>query len=173
LGEHDERICANGFRDCGRCKLHRAAAGKRQQPRRGGHQALESEFNKAFNAKDVDAIMKVYVPDESLLVFDVVPPRQYAGAKAYRKDWEDFLATFKGPVKLELSDLHVFANGTIGYGSSIQHVSGADTKGQPFDITVRVTDGYRKVNGHWLIAHEHVSVPVDLDSGKPDLTSKP
>jgi hypothetical protein len=25
----------------------------------------------------------------------------------------------------------------------------------------------------WVIIHEHVSVPVDLDTGKPDLTSKP
>ncbi len=135
--------------------------------------ALEVQFGKAFIAKDVDAIMKLYVPDESLVVFDVTPPRQYVGAKAYRKDWEGFLGTFKGPVKFELSDLHVFAGGTIGYGYSIQHVSGTDTKGQPIDLTVRVTDGYRKVNGRWLIAHEHVSVPVDLDTGKPDLASKP
>jgi hypothetical protein len=27
--------------------------------------------------------------------------------------------------------------------------------------------------GRWLIIHEHVSVPVDLDTGKPDLSSKP
>ena len=134
---------------------------------------LEAQFANAVNAKDVDAVMKVYVPDESLLVFDLVPPRQYAGATAYRKDWEGFFALFKGPLKFELSDLHVFASGTIGYGYSIQHLSGTDTKGQPIDLTVRVSDGYRKVNGHWLIAHEHVSVPVDLDTGKPDLTSKP
>jgi ketosteroid isomerase-like protein len=56
--------------------------------------ALENQFAAAVNAKDVDAIMKAYVPDETLLVFDVVPPRQYVGAKAYRKDWEDFLALF-------------------------------------------------------------------------------
>jgi uncharacterized protein (TIGR02246 family) len=135
--------------------------------------AIATQFSKAFNAKDVDAIMKLYVQDDSLVVFDVVPPRQYVGPKAYRKDWEGLFATIKGPVKFELSDLHVFAGGTIGYGYSIQHVSGTDTKGQPIDLTVRVTDGYRKVNGRWLIAHEHVSVPVDLDTGKPDLMSKP
>ena len=135
--------------------------------------ALEAQFSKAFNAKDVDGIMKVYVPDDSLLVFDVVPPRQYSGVKAYRKDWEDFLGMFKGPVKFELSDLHVFASGMTGFGYSIQHISGTDAKGQPFDLTVRVTDGYRKVKGRWLIAHEHISVPVDLETGKPDLTSKP
>jgi len=52
-------------------------------------------------------------------------------------------------------------------------VRGTDTKGQPIDITVRVTDGYRKIAGDWVIVHEHVSVPVDLATGKPDLSSKP
>jgi len=135
--------------------------------------ALESRFAAAFNAKDLDAIMKVYVPDESLLVFDVVPPRQYAGAKAYRKDWQDLLAMFPGPLNFEISDLHVFAAGRLGYGYSIQHLSGAGANGQPVDLTVRVTDVYRKIKGRWLVVHEHVSVPVDLATGKPDLASKP
>jgi len=29
------------------------------------------------------------------------------------------------------------------------------------------------VKGKWLIVQEHVSVPVDLVSGKPDMMSKP
>jgi ketosteroid isomerase-like protein len=138
-----------------------------------GLRALESQFAAAVNAKDVSAIMKVYVPDESLVVFDVTPPRQYVGAKAYAKDWTDFIGTFKGPLKFEISDLSVSAAGRMGFGHSIQHVTGTNTKGQPVDITVRVTDVYRKINGNWLVVHEHVSVPVDLDTGKPDLASKP
>lgn len=136
-------------------------------------ETLESSFVAAFNAKDVDAIMKCYVPDASLVVFDVVPPRQYLGADAYRKDWQDFFALFKGPVKFRITDLHVEAAGTLGYSHSIQYVSGTDMKGQPIELVVRVTDGYRKVDGNWLIAHEHVSVPVDVTTGKPDLMSKP
>lgn len=45
--------------------------------------------------------------------------------------------------------------------------------GKPFGLTMRVTDGYRKVNGKWLIIHEHISVPVNLETGKADLTSAP
>jgi len=135
--------------------------------------ALEDRFVTAVNAKDVDAIMKVYVGDESLFVFDVIPPRQYVGAKAYRKDWEDFLGTFQGAVKFELSDLKVASDGNVAYGHSIQRVSGTDKKGKKVDVTVRVTDVYRKIKGKWLIVHEHASVPVDLDTGKPDLASKP
>ena len=76
-------------------------------------------------------------------------------------------------MKFWITDLHVEAAGTLGYSHSIQHVSGTDTKGQPIELVVRVTDGYRKVDGNWLIAHEHVSVPVDVTTGKPDLMSKP
>jgi hypothetical protein len=32
---------------------------------------------------------------------------------------------------------------------------------------------YGKVDGRWLIVHQHLSFPVDLDTGKPDFTSKP
>jgi uncharacterized protein (TIGR02246 family) len=135
--------------------------------------ALEAQFIAAFNAKDVDAIMKVYVPGNNLFVFDVTPPRQYVGADAYRKDWTEFFAMFKGPVKLEISDLAITAGNDVAFSHSIQHVSGTDTKGQLIDFTVRVTNGYRKINGRWLAAQEHVSVPVDLPTGKADLASKP
>ena len=135
--------------------------------------ALEARFTAAFNAKDVNAIMKVYVPGKSLFVFDVVPPRQYVGAAAYRKDWEDFFTMFKGPLKFAISDLAIATDRALAYSHSIQRVTGTDTKGRPIDLTVRVTDVYRKINGHWLVQHEHISIPVDLDTGKPDLASKP
>ena len=45
--------------------------------------------------------MQAYVPDETLFAFDVIPPRQYVGAKAFRKDWGEFLAGLKGPLKYE------------------------------------------------------------------------
>ena len=64
----------------------------------GDIRALEDRFVAAFKAKDVDAIMKVYAPDQTLVVFDVVPPRQYVGAAAYRKDWQTFLSSFDGPI---------------------------------------------------------------------------
>ncbi len=41
------------------------------------------------------------------------------------------------------------------------------------DVAVRVTNVYRKIKGHWPIVQEHVSFPVDIDTGKADLLSKP
>ena len=46
------------------------------------------------------------------------------------------------------------------------HVTGKNKEDDLVDYTVRVTDGYRKMNDKWLIALEHVSLPVDLNTGK-------
>jgi len=135
--------------------------------------ALEAQFVAAFKAKDIDAIMKVYVPSDSLVAFDVVPPRQFVGAQAYRKDWEAQLAKIKGPLKVELNDLAITVDRTLAYSHSTQHLTGTDTGDHPFDLTVRVTDVYRKIGGRWLIEHEHLSVPVDPSTGQAASASKP
>jgi ketosteroid isomerase-like protein len=135
--------------------------------------ALEERFAAAFNEGNVDAMMKNYITDESLVVFDVVPPRQHSGADAYRKAWTGFFTHFRDIPKIAINDLVITVNGSIGFSHSIQHVTGTDTEGHLVDRTVRVTDGYRKIGGNWLIVLEHVSVPVDVRTGKPDFTSKP
>jgi ketosteroid isomerase-like protein len=90
--------------------------------------ALEGRFTTAVNAADVDAIMKVYVPDESLVVFDLVPPRQYLGANAYRKDWADFLAIFSGPPKFDITDLSIAAEGNLGFSRSEERRVGKECR---------------------------------------------
>ncbi len=135
--------------------------------------ALEQRYVRAVNAKDIKAIMACYVPDESLVVFDLMPPRQYVGAKAYQKDWEDLFAAYPGPPSMEMSDLSVTTEGNVGYGHNIQKSTLTDKAGKAMPLVLRVSNGYRKVNGKWLISHEHVSVPVDLATGKAELESKP
>jgi len=130
--------------------------------------AVEKRFIAAFNAGDIDAMMKSYVPDKSFVIFDVVPRKEYRGADTYRKDWEEFFSHFKGTPKITISNLGITADDQIGFSHSIQRIRGTDIEGHPVDRTVRVTDGYRKVGGKWLIALEHVSVPVDLKTGKAE-----
>ena len=84
-----------------------------------------------------------------------------------------FLSTFSGPVTFEINGLEITTVGNLAYGYSFQHVAGKATDGNQHDYTVRVTDVYRKTDGKWLIVHEHVSVPVDLKTGKAYLQSKP
>ena len=135
--------------------------------------ALNQRFTAAVKAKDVNMIMSVYIPDESLFAFDAIPPRQYVGAKAYRKDFEEFLGMFPGPIEYSISDLSITAAGTLGYSHRIDSWSLTDKAGKRVPLVFRVTDVYRKINGKWLIVHEHVSFPVDPATGKADMLSKP
>jgi uncharacterized protein (TIGR02246 family) len=136
--------------------------------------ALEDRLMAAFKAKDLDGVMANYAGDDSLFVFDVIPPRQYVGAKAYRKDFEDFFALVSGDIiASEISDLSIIASGKIAFSHSVQHIAWTGKDGKKWDVTIRVTDGYRKIDGKWLIVQEHVSVPVNPDTSIGDWTSKP
>ncbi|MGH8290137.1 MAG: YybH family protein [Steroidobacteraceae bacterium] len=136
-------------------------------------EALEARFAAAFNAKDVSAIMRAYEPGPNLFVFDVTPPRQHVGWADYRADWENTFKTTPGPIHFSISDLGVTVVGPVAYGHSIQKETFTGANGSKGELVVRVTDVYRKIHGRWLIVQEHVSVPVDLSTGKPDLLSKP
>lgn len=136
-------------------------------------EALEARFADAFNAKDVSAIMGVYRPGPDLFVFDVTPPRQHVGWTNYRADWEDTFKSTPGPIHFSISHLSITVVGPVAYGHSIQKVVFTRKSGSKAELVVRVTDVYRKLHGRWLIVQEHVSVPVDLDTGKADLLSRP
>jgi ketosteroid isomerase-like protein len=135
--------------------------------------ALEHHLMSSIRTTDLDGVMSIYVPDGSLIVFDVIPPRHYVGARAYREDWKSLLASFNGPITADMTDLTISSSDNLGFGHSIQHITGIDRSGKKVDWTFRVTDCYRKIKGKWLIVHEHYSVPVDLQTAKADLTSKP
>ena len=137
--------------------------------------ALYQSYIEAFNKKDVAKIMSFYAPGSDLFVFDVTPPRQHVGWADYKKDWEDLFAAFPGPLHQELSDLSITTGGTLAVSHYI--VAGYFTGPLPdstrLTVAVRVTDALRRTGGKWLIFQEHVSVPVDLSTGKADLLSKP
>jgi len=134
--------------------------------------ALEDKFAAALNAGDIDAMMTHYIPGKSLFVFDVVPRPEYTGADTYRRNWEEFFSHFRGTPAITITELGITVQGNLAFSHSIQHITGTDTQGRPVNRTVRVTDGYHKVEGNWLIALEHISVPVDFRTGKAVLTTK-
>lgn len=133
---------------------------------------LESGFMAAFNAKNVSRIMSYY-DKGGLYVFDVSTPRDHPSWASYKKDWEDLFADSPGPIEMKLSDLAVTVSGDTAYSHSIQGGYTTNKAGQKQELVARVTDVYRKIGGRWLIVQEHVSVPIDFATGKPDMLSKP
>lgn len=128
-------------------------------------------WTKAFAAKDVDAIMALYADD--VIAYDVVPPLQYVGKAEYRSDYLQFLSQYEDNLKVEMRDLHVGANGDLGYAAGLELISGTLKGGHKSELWVRFTSLFRKSGGRWLDFHDHVSVPSDIESGKAMLELKP
>jgi uncharacterized protein (TIGR02246 family) len=132
---------------------------------------LLNNWARAFAAHDIKGIMSMYAPD--VVAFDFIPPLRYVGKDAYRKDYEEFLAQFDGPIEVEFRDLKVVAGESVGYAYTLEHISGTMKNGQKIDLWGRCTSGFRKINGKWLDTHDHCSVPADFDTGKAALELKP
>ncbi len=133
--------------------------------------ALETRYAAALVARDLDAVMRVYTPREDLFIFEAVPPRQVVGYRAYRQHVQQFLVNFQAPFTYDVHDVVVTVAGNVAYGHNIQHLVGVDTSGNRIDMTFRVTDVYRKVEGDWFIVQEHASFPVDPQTGTADFSS--
>ena len=132
---------------------------------------LLDRWAKAFHDKDVNGIMSIYAP--GVVAYDIVPPLQYVGADAYRKDYEKFLAQYEGPIEIEFRDVNIVAGGNVAYAIALERISGTLKNGQKSDVWVRATSCFRKINGKWLDTHDHISVPADFETGKALLDLKP
>ena len=134
---------------------------------------LLDNWAKAFRDRDIASLMAIYAPGPDTVAYDIVPPLQYVGYDAYKKDYQAFFAQYKGPITVEYRDLHVVASPTVAFAFGLERESGTLLNGQRSDIWLRFTSGFRKIHGRWFDVHDHVSVPADLDSGKAMLALSP
>lgn len=160
------------------------SAGAWSQTVTGGHTTTASKneaeikdlydrWAKVFEARDIEGIMSLYAPGDAVVAYDVVAPLQYKGKDAYRKDYLEFLAQYDGPIHVEYRDMRIMSSGDVGFIHALERFTGKLKNGQQTDFWLRSTSGLRKINGKWLIVHDHVSVPIDFESGKALLDLKP
>ncbi len=122
------------------------------------------ELAKALRAKDIDAVMSIFAPD--LVSFDIVPPLRYVGADNKRRAWQEAFAIYTGPFDYELHELNVTTEGELAFVHSLNHVTATLASGHVTDMWLRWTACFRRIDGVWLVVHDHVSVPADLEHGQ-------
>ena len=132
--------------------------------------AMYDRWGKAFAAHDLKGCMSIYAPD--VFAYDVAPPREYTSRAAYQKSYEGFFKAFPGPIKVKYLDSDFTTVGDVGYAHAAEDFTLAMADKSTTHMILRVTDVFRKIKGKWLVVQEHVSVPVDMDTMKPDLESK-
>ena len=118
----------------------------------------------AVRAQDVESMMSSYAPD--VISFDAVGGLQIIGSKATRKRAEEWVSSFRAPIGYVTRDLAITAGHDVAFSHSLNQVKGTTKDGNLVDMWIRATIGFRKVEGQWLVTHEHISVPFDPKSGK-------
>ena len=124
--------------------------------------AVLDDWASARRAKDADRVLAHFADDE--VQFLMAPPLQFSGADAWGKDaLQAWFATFEGPIGFEVAQLHVAASEEVAFCHFLGRLSATAVNGGPFSVWNRVTLGLRKIDGRWLIAHAHESVPFYMD----------
>ena len=116
-------------------------------------------WTQALHDKDLDALMALYAPD--VVTFDLMPPSQVRGTDRYRRNFEHWFAALPGPIDYRTRDLRVVVDGNVAFCHGLSHVGGIRADGASADYWVRVTVGFEKRGGDWLMVHDHISMPVE------------
>jgi uncharacterized protein (TIGR02246 family) len=125
---------------------------------------LVEERVAAVGAKDPAPLANRQHPE--LIAFNVVPPLQLRGKAAVAEQTQAWFDAYASDIGYEVRELHLTAEGDVGFCSFLYHVSGTLAAGGEVDMWVRATLCCRRIDGRWLIVHDHESVPFDPTSGE-------
>lgn len=120
---------------------------------------LISAWSHALEAKDLDGLVADYADDAVL--FDAIPPYKTVGKEAIRQVWANCLPYFPERFKAEHRDIVIHVAGDIAIMHCVHHFipePADDPSGQTW---LRVTVGYRRINGQWKSVHDHISIPFN------------
>ena len=109
-----------------------------------------------------NAVLANHAPD--VLIYDVLPPIQYEGVAAYRASWDEWQPDTTGPGRFDLQNLKVTAGHDIGFAHGLIQCGGTLESGRTFEDLVRATFCLRNAGGRWVVAHQHISMPVQKGS---------
>ena len=125
---------------------------------------LIENWSRAVEAKDPKAIVAAYTPQTVL--YDAIPPHRTVGGDAIATLWANCFPYFPDKFRSEHKDLEIEVSGDIAFVHGLHHFVPEPADHPCGSTWMRVTACYKRINGQWRVAHEHVSVPFDPMTGK-------
>ena len=92
---------------------------------------------------------------------------------AVRKRAEEWISSWQGPINSEIRELSITADDDAALSHHLSRFNGTKKGGGEIDMWIRATLCFGKVDGKWMVTHEHLSVPFDPQSGQASLDLKP
>jgi ketosteroid isomerase-like protein len=111
---------------------------------------------------DAKAIMSYYAP--TFVEYTLAPPLRQPGDGRDPAPLQAWMATFEAPPRREVTQLEITTDGDVAFATSLDCLT-AVPRGltESFNLWFRVTLGLRRIDGRWLVTHEHESVPFEMD----------
>ena len=123
--------------------------------------ALIEVYYKDWSSLNPENPAKYYAKDADLIFYDIAPMK-YNGWAEYKagvmKAFFDQITS--GKLTPNLDDLKVTRRGNVAWTTLTFHLSGTLKAGGSMELDARHTAIWEKRGGHWLIVHEHISVPL-------------
>lgn len=117
--------------------------------------SLIARWAEAVCARDMGGIL--VDRSEDILMFDVPPPTQLRGIRAYEDSWTPLFRWLGESGTFEVSDVNVHAGGDVAFATALVRCS-REEDGDGAEPSVRLTLGLRRFGGAWKVVHEHHSV---------------
>jgi uncharacterized protein (TIGR02246 family) len=113
----------------------------------------------AVRAKNMPEVLANHAPD--FVMFDVPPPFESRGLPAYEDTWKLFYSNQPDPIAFDIKRLEVIAGDDVAFAFAHMQCIEPTERAQRTPLDFRLSVGLRKVEGRWLIVHEHHSVPAE------------
>jgi ketosteroid isomerase-like protein len=126
--------------------------------------ALLASWSEAIRRKEIDRLMALYAPD--IVYFDLVPPLHFTGSAAVRQNFVRWFAAWQSAIGVETRDVQIVVSGELAFAHLLHRTSGTLKSGREVGYWVRATVCCQRSADGWWITHEHVSLPVDMASGR-------
>lgn len=97
---------------------------------------------------------------DEAMIFDVLPPFQYASKADYQASWAEWQPDVQAESIFHLENLQIIAGTEVGFAYARLQCGGIFPNGKTFRDTVRATFCLKKESGHWIIYHQHISKPL-------------
>lgn len=132
---------------------------------------LVERWAQAVHAGDLDGVLSDHAED--VVMFDVPQPRTgVRGLAAYRDTWPDFFTWQRQGACFELTSLEVTAGTDVAFAHALLRCGTPQDLERDPDLRLRLTLGFRKEDGRWVVAHEHHSFP-DTSTGDDRAAADP
>jgi uncharacterized protein (TIGR02246 family) len=119
--------------------------------------ALVERWARAVREKDYEGILADHSAD--MLMFDV-PPASIEGTRGVQGDLGSLLLLEPESGVFDISEMSITAGSDVAFVAALMRFAGTAPNGVEEELAFRLTIRLRKLDGRWIVTHEHHSLPA-------------